>query len=280
MPTIDHEALLLLFREQPGLVATVLRRLLGVALAPDVVARVVDGAWSEVQRSERRADLVALLGEGPTRLCVIVEVQLAHDPEKRYRWPLYVAALEDRYRCPTYLLVVTPNAALARRTARPRLFGGPHGVFVPLVLGPSAIPCVTAEADARAEPELAVLSAMAHPNRADVALAAIVASAQLDADRAVLYNDLVLRTLGSAARRKLEQLMQSKAYEFKSDFARHYIALGKAEGKAGALVAFLRARGLMVTPSDEARIAASALPLVESWILRAAAVSSVDELWR
>lgn len=46
-----------------------------------------------------------------------------------------------------------------------------------------------------------------------------------------LYFDLVLISLSEAARRAL-QAMDLAKYEYQSDFARHYIALGEAKGEA------------------------------------------------
>jgi hypothetical protein len=91
------------------------------------------------------------------------------------------------------------------------------------------------------DPELAVLSAMGHARDPDtaksarIAMLAQMAAAGLDANRSMLYCDLILRSLPEAARRAL-RAMDIDNYEFKSDFARKYIRkgmkLGKAEGKA------------------------------------------------
>lgn len=110
--------------------------------------------------------------------------------------------------------------------------GGDHS-FAPYVLGPSAVPQIADEAIARENPELAVLSAMAHGGDADVgraieiALAAQGASVALDADRKKIYLDLILSSLGEAARNALKQ-MDARTYVYQSDFARQYIAEGFA----------------------------------------------------
>lgn len=46
-----------------------------------------------------------------------------------------------------------------------------------------------------------------------------------------MYVDLVLNSLNEAARRALRAMDPAK-YEYQSDFAKQYIAVGKAEGKA------------------------------------------------
>jgi hypothetical protein len=86
-----------------------------------------------------------------------------------------------------------------------------------------------------ADPELAVLSAMAHGKDADtakvvsIANAAQQASRRLDADRSRLYVDLIHLSISEAARRALHAVDMSK-YQYQSDFAKQYIALGKSEG--------------------------------------------------
>jgi uncharacterized protein with von Willebrand factor type A (vWA) domain len=96
----------------------------------------------------------------------------------------------------------------------------------------SGIPEVTDEA--KEDPELAVLSAMAHARDPDtekstrIALLAQNASLGLDADRSKLYCDLVLNSLPEAARRALQTMGTSK-YEYQSDFARRYVGQGMAD---------------------------------------------------
>ncbi|MCG8556560.1 MAG: hypothetical protein MJD61_14910, partial [Proteobacteria bacterium] len=92
------------------------------------------------------------------------------------------------------------------------------------------------EAKARAAPELAVLSAMAHgasaaPEQAlQVAVAALGALAGLDHEQALLYSDMVYGSLGEAARKALEAMDLNK-YEFQSTFAKRFLARGRQEGR-------------------------------------------------
>jgi hypothetical protein len=57
------------------------------------------------------------------------------------------------------------------------------------------------------------------------------ASAGIDAEHSRLYLDLILLSLSEKARRAL-QSMNSLGFEYQSDFARKYVAQGRAEGKA------------------------------------------------
>ena len=249
MPSQLHEALLQLFRNRPLLAPELLRDALHVALPKFTEARIDSADLTDVQPAEYRADMVVLLLDGVPVLGIVVEVQLSRDERKRFVWPVYAATLRARLECPVCLLVVTADEAVARWAARPIEIGN-GSRLVPLVLRPSGVPEVTDEVQAQSDPELAVLSAMAHGKDVDteksvqIALAARSAALGLDQDRSRLYFDLVLTHLSEAARRAL-QAMDPMKYEFQSDFARHYIALGQAQGEVRGRAAVI-ARQLAV----------------------------------
>jgi hypothetical protein len=236
MPSQLHEALLLLFRNRPSLAPELLRDALQCDLPLYTDARVDSAELTEVQPAEYRADLVISLLNGVPVFGIVVEAQLAPDERKRFVWPVYVANLRARLEVPVWLLVVTADEATARWAAKPIDIGGGNR-FAAFVLGPSGIPEITREDEARADPELAVLSAMAHgmsldaAKAAQIALAAQLASLDLDEDRSRLYFDLVMASLSEAARLELRTMDPAK-YEYQSDFARHYVALGRQEGRA------------------------------------------------
>ena len=103
---------------------------------------------TEVVSTEYRADLVVLLLEGKPIFAIVVEVQLSRDEDKRKTWPLYLTSLRARVDCPTALLVVAPDASVARWCAQPIELGHPGFTLRPLVAGPGAIPVITTEQDA------------------------------------------------------------------------------------------------------------------------------------
>jgi hypothetical protein len=234
MPSQLHEAHLLLFRNQPAMAAQLIREALGVRLPEFQEARVESADLTDVQPAEYRADLVIQLSSGRPVYGIIVEVQLSVDDRKWYAWPAYVANLRARLRCPVSLLVVTADEVVARWAARRVEMGGEHH-FAPYVVGPSQVPEIADEVQACENPELAVLSAMAHGRDEDsgraveIAVAAQGASVGLDPDRKKIYLDLILNSLGEAAREALKK-MDARTYEYQSDFARQYIAQGRAEG--------------------------------------------------
>lgn len=234
MPSQLHEVLLQLFRNRPELAPELLRDALHQELPAYTEARIDSADLNEVQPAEYRADLVVLLFDGVPVFGIVVEVQLSPDERKRYVWPAYVAGLRARLKCPVCLLVVTADDVCARWAAKPIVIGG-DSYLVPWVLGPSGVPEITDESIARADPELAVLSAMAHGKDVDaakslrIALAAQLASANLDEDRSTLYCDLILNSLSEVARRAFKAMRTFK-YEYQSDFAKQYFGQGQMEG--------------------------------------------------
>jgi hypothetical protein len=254
---------------------------------------------TEVVPTEYRADLVVLLWEGRPVFAIVVEVQLSRDEDKRKTWPLYLSSLRSRVDCPTALLVVAPDAAVARWCARPIELGHPGFVLRPLVVGPDAIPVLTDVREARREPELAVLSAMAHGQGEvgqAIAQAVMGAVVGLEGERVRLYVDLVVSSLNEAARHALEELMRSGTYEYQSEFARRYVAQGREEGREEgrqeglqeglqkgekvALLEVLDARGLEVDVEARQKILECTRPAqLKRWLRRAVTVRSVQELF-
>ena len=232
---------------------------------------------------------------------VIVEVQLAIDPQKRLSWPAYAMVARAVHRCPVALLIVAPDAAIARWCAEPIETGIPGFILRPPVLSRTAVPVVTDPDEAARRPELAVLSAVAHGKSdqgATIASAVLPAIQRLDEDRVIFYYDLVYNSLNEAARRALETMM--KGYEFQSDFAKKYVAQGRTEGltegltkgltegfskgrtegrteeAARAVLTVLRVRGLAVPDEVRERILAQKDPeRLERWLEKAAVAASV-----
>jgi flagellar biosynthesis/type III secretory pathway protein FliH len=117
--------------------------------------------------------------------------------------------------------------------------------------------------------------------------AALRAAAQLDDERMRTYFDLVYATLGELARAALEALMPLSNYEYKSEFAKKYVAqgreegvalgreegvaLGREEGVRAALHAVLAARGITLSEPRQQQVANCAdVAVLERWLARAA----------
>jgi hypothetical protein len=233
MPSAPHEILIDLFRERPESALELLRTALGDEF-PAGPAVVVEASFTQIVPTEYMADLVLVFGE-PAQLGVVVEVQLRRDEQKRFTWPLYAAALRDRKKCPTAVLVVAPDAGIAAWSAKPIIMGPGGSTFHSLVVGPTSIPIVTTPEAASAAPELSVLSGLAHAEgpHGEAVLRAMVAGLDvLRDDLSALYSDFVLSRLSDGMRQVLEDAMNKGGYEFQSDYARKYVAQGKAEGQA------------------------------------------------
>jgi hypothetical protein len=282
MPSMAHEILVDLFRNRPSLAAEILTEVLGGALQPYTEARLASTDLTEIQPAEYRADVVVVLHDGDVPVqVVIVEVQLAVDPRKRFSWPAYVAVSRAIHGCPADLLVVAPEPAVAGWCAEPIETGAPGFVLSPRVLHRRAVPVVTDPGEAARRPELGVLSALAHGEGDEggaIAAAVLPAIRGLDDNRVRLYYDLVYNSLNEGARRALETMM--KGYEYQSDFARKYVAQGRAEGRteeaARNLLTVLRARGIEVPDAVRERILSQKDPeRLERWLEKAAVASAV-----
>lgn len=281
MPSMAHEILVDLFKNRPPLAAEILEEVLGVSLPAYTEARLASTDLTEIQPAEYRADIVVLLLDGgkPIRV-IVVEVQLAVDPRKRLSWPAYVTVSRAIHACPADLLVVAPDPTVAGWCAEPVEIGVPGFVLRPPVLRRTNVPVVAHVEEAIRRPELGVLSAIAHGDTgqgATIAAAVLPAIRELDNDRARFYYDLVYNSLNAAARRSLEAIM--KGYEYQSDFAKKYVAQGRAEGVARSVLAVLRARGIAVPDAVRDRILAEKEPeRLERWLDKAAVASSVASI--
>src|SRR5215510_13552646 len=141
---------------------------------------------------------------------------------KRWTWPVYITTLRDRLQCPVTLLVFSPDNGVASAARLAIDTGHPGFRLVPIVVGWPDVPRLDA-AKARATPELAVLSALAHRDVASAELA-VLAISELPDDKGRLYSDLVVAALPGIAQRILEERM--KGYELQSDWARRHFAQG------------------------------------------------------
>ena len=284
MPSFSHEGLVRLFRNRPDLAPELLRDSLQVPLPDYAEARVEDGDLTHLQPTQFTADLVVLLRHGKPVLAIVVEVQLAVDPRKRFVWPVYVATSRARYECDACVLVVTPRRDVAAWARQPITLG-PAAHLIPHVVGPEAVPVVRDVDQARRDPELAVLSSMTHGNDpvvgTHVVLAALGAASGLETERELLYSDLVMASLNDAMRAALEDIMASGQYEYQSDFAKKHRAEGKAEGEAkGKAELLLRQLSLRFGPLsslNQVRVRDASLEELDRWADLVLTAKSLDD---
>ena len=288
-PSEEHQGYVLLFENRPELAPELVRDVLGIALPAYGEARLGFAELGQLKPTEFRADCVLLLAAGEPVAGIVVEVQLElrRDDDKLYSWPAYVANLRARTRCPVCLLVIAPDERVAERARTPVDLGF-GSMITPHVVGPALVPVVVDVEVARRDPELAVLSAMAH-GRGEVTTAVKVARTaavvvrelrERNEERAMLYFDLIGGSLGDVARVAFEGLMAQGNYVWQSDFAKRHRAEGMAEGKAEVLLDILDERGVALSAEQRARVAECRDDAtLRRWTRRALTVASADELF-
>ncbi|MFT3766245.1 MAG: hypothetical protein QM820_12135 [Minicystis sp.] len=272
MPTLEHNGLIEMFRENPSLAPHLLDILFHLELPPYASVAVVEAALDQLLPVEFRADLVLELCDagGALVLAIILELQRERDPRKKGSWPVYVAAVHARKQCPTIVLVVTPDADVATWAAEPIDLGLGLTVARPLVLGPATVPEVVDPAVAEQEKELSILSAVAHgngPNGLSVVLAALTALGRLDREHAAVYFQIIWDALREPVQRALEAKIVEKQAESRATFPPFMQQLidgsfrdGKLEGRLDglreALLRLVARAGITLADGDRARIQA------------------------
>ncbi|HWO19630.1 MAG TPA: hypothetical protein VNO30_12675 [Kofleriaceae bacterium] len=245
MLSLEHELHVELFRRRPELAPELLRACTAIRLEGATTERgSID--LSQVAPTGYHADALTVLrgSDGAAVAAVIAEVQLHRDDDKRWTWPLYVAAARASHRCPVTLLVLAPDPAVARWGSQPIELGHPGFVLRPVVLGYAEIPRVRDPAAARAAPQLAVLSAIAHPEL-ETATAARAALDELPEEDRKLYWGIILSRLPPHVRQSLEPTMikmKINTDEPMGEFARTFVAQGREMGFLRAIATLVEAR--------------------------------------
>jgi hypothetical protein len=281
MVSLLHEGVIKLVRDRPAFAADLIGDVLKFKLPQFSGARLVDVTLNELAPVEYRADAVVVFTRKRPVFGVIIEAQLGPDKEKRFTWPLYAVGARAREQCPFVVLVVTPSAATAKWAAGAIELGGGNR-YRPLVVGPDGVPKLTDRVRARREPQLAILSVMAH-GRGDVETAAAIGAAAarailpLPEEQRLLYSLLIEANLSAAARKAIE--MEPGLDKFFSVAQRRNFERGRAEGKAEALLTILMRRGLTPTAEQRRRIVeCTDLAMLEHWLDGALSATSLDAL--
>lgn len=294
MPSIPHEAPLELLRTNPRLTVVLLRGL-GVPVPEGATATLAPTDLSTTVPAELRADAVVLLsGTDGTRLAVIVEVQLRHDKDKLYSWPVYLAQVRAAHRCPAVLLVICAGRATARRCREPISTGHPGFELVPLVIDAETTPDPSGPGAEDAGPELLVLAVLTGAlDLSQDHLRRLVTArlARLDASRATDYTLFILNAVPDSIRQALKEALMSSATRLglHDEFVDRFLEQGRAEGlaegeargEARMLLHILSRRGLEVPPEVRQRVlSCTDTGQLEAWADRAVTAVSVQEVFR
>ncbi len=282
MPTLEHNGLIEMFREDPSLAPRLLALLFHIDVPAHSVVRVADSSLDQLIPVEFRADLVLELRDEKDAvvLSIVLESQRDIDARKKFSWPVYVTVSRAERESQTVLLVIAVDAEVAAWAAEPIDLGLSLGSIQPLVLGPKTLPVVTDPTAAEKDVELAILSAMAHgngPQGLAVLQAAFGALGRLDREHAAVYFQIIWDMLREPMRRALEALVerQTEGKATFPPFAQQLIERGKLEGlqegelkgRREALLRFIARAGITLTENDHARIhACDDVATLDRWI--------------
>lgn len=240
MPTLEHNGLVEMFRGEPGLAPHLVESLFHMPMPRYDTVAVVESTLDQLLPTEFRADLVLELKEttGALVLSIVLEVQRDDDDDKKFTWPVYHAVRRSRSRCPAIVLVVAPDAKVSAWAAEPIDLGLGLSSVRPLVLGPGVVPEVTDPASAKEQPELALLSAVAHgngPNGLAVLRTALAVLTALDQPMGGVYFRIIHNVLRGPMREALEKLIMEQRNLMSDDdlppFLRQFVDRGMVEGK-------------------------------------------------
>jgi hypothetical protein len=296
MPGPAHETLLVLLRDHPDWLRTLVRVLAQRELpdgltAADATVRVVDPA-------ELRPDLAFLSSDGPEWL--LLEAQLEADDQKARSWTLSAAALWCQRAAPGDLVVITASKAVGAWAKRVCRMDGPFGtrlMLTPIVL---VLTEQTAERLLDPEhPELAFFAAWAmqarHGPKARRVVERAVEMVDLIPDEALrsrlvrsimdVLNERMVKALKELAMNPENRFpgnpaMRKLLEEWTARFGPELEAKGEAKGKAEAVLLVLSKRGLSVDAQSRARVLACRDVLqLDRWLDRALTARSVLDLF-
>jgi hypothetical protein len=291
MPSLEHEAPLEVIRQQPDVVADLLRRVLPQLPLPARVAGALGSAdMSQVAPAQYFADMVVVLSDQQTSkpiLAVVIEPQGRDRKTKKVSWPVYLTTAIKANKVPRAILVVicwdAREAALCRRVIPT---GHPGFDLYPIVVDPRTFPNWK-----DAGPYLTILAGAAKaidlgtPSGRDAVLAAIELTGASHADTAALTT-IILGVADAAARRELEALMASP--KFRSTFVDGLLRQGEEKGREeGAvtsriedLIKVIQARGLELTMAQLKLITSCAdLSQLATWFDQALDAKTTDEIF-
>jgi hypothetical protein len=268
MASMKHEELVILLRNHPGLVPELLQGALGVELPKWSELGVESSDFTQVVPTEYRADMVVLLKRRRPVFAGVVEVQLSRSSRKRRNWPVYLASLHARLRCPVVLLVVAPDEAVARWCARPIHLGHPGFVLQPLVVGPEAIRVLQGKQGEGQSAEL--MRSSIYEYQSEFARR-YVAQGLEQGQR---------QGREEGRREGFQQGLQEGRQEERQEGLQRGREEGHLEGERQALLKVLEARGLGVEGAARRRLlACTDLAQLERWLGQAVTVQSVQELF-
>ncbi|MCP2337090.1 hypothetical protein [Actinomadura rupiterrae] len=294
MVTPRHEALHQIARDNPETVERALERVHGLRLPPVKDAEILNVDLTTIEAVERRVDSLVRLRTDGRDIAMIFEAQLDNKEIKQSRWPYYVAFVHDKYDCDVLLIVITHDAADARRFEEPIIVGLEDWTTLTVravVFGPHNVPRITTLDEAREDAVFAILSALVHSHAPDpdaiLEPLALVLGEARDSTQRDLYEFVEAGLVGETQElwrhfvktynpRYVSTLRQEGIAEGRAEG----IAEGRAEGKVKAVLLVLQGRGIALSEKSRARVLGCTDPAVlDDWLLRAATAVSEEDVF-
>ncbi|GGM95280.1 hypothetical protein GCM10010106_50040 [Thermopolyspora flexuosa] len=290
MPSLLHDTINLIFRENPGLAVELLHDHLGADIPADQPVQVAPADLNDRPSRDMHPDTVLTIGprQEPCH-AIVLEVQQDLTAGKRNALPRYAAALWLRLDCPVTVLVVCPDRTVADGYRAPIRTTLPGYTHTPVVLGPDQIPVITDARQAATDLPLATLSVPAHGEHRRVVEAFVSAITHTPGDHATQYYEYAHAIVSAPVKRLLEEKMAtSGTWIVSSPFAKEHFgrgleqgrAEGEVKGEAKAVLAFLEARGISVSDDVRKRIDQCTDPeVLLTWARRAATATRAHDIF-
>jgi hypothetical protein len=228
MPGVLHRAIHDLILDHPELAVRL--AMPGARPPPPITV-----AATELSPAALTPDLALLIGGPAPTHGLVVEVQGRRDPAKPWVWPAYVAMMRRRHKVPVDLLVITPRGSVARWAARPLHLTWAGTTLRPRVIGPAQLPVLLRPEEAAQDIELAMLAAVAHvshPQRLQIARAALMAVQELQLEAAPRYTDIIRAVIGPLEE-ELDMSVLDRVYS-KDTIAKLKAAIAEGEARGEA----------------------------------------------
>ncbi|MEO3871578.1 hypothetical protein ABGB18_22415 [Nonomuraea sp. B12E4] len=303
-PSLQHEIPLEMLRRRPDLGLELLVRALDAHGDGYSDAREESVDMSHRVTEARADSVISVKGPDGERRYLIIEIQRRYKVDKLWDWFGYVGGLMARKRCGVILLVVCPDETSAARYREGIKIADTCMLFVPVVLSPKQMPRIQDPEEIRRFPELAILSAAAHPDDLDTAQAVAKTLLATDDDYSLFYYDFLREQLSEKIRIKLEDMMidlnqrlpdrftkpledaaeaRGKALGEKLGEARGRALgekLGEVQGQRLSLVSLLEARGLGISEKQR-EIVDDCTDSYQftAWIVQAATAETAAEIF-
>jgi hypothetical protein len=282
-PSIRHEAVVEVLRNEPGLLVLLLARL-GVQLPSGASPILADSNLSSRDPDLPKtllADNVFLFQEPGKRIAVVAEVQTAPPGHPRsLAWPAYVTNARSIYGCDTILFVIGLTAAAVKGSSKTILTGHPYFDLSPKVTGHGLLPGPGGRDFGSELTVLHVMTGELNLSTHDGRMFALVSLAYMPDERRERYTRFIRAVVPGSARKELTELMRTVIKDpFMDGLLAQGEAKGEARGEARMLMRYLDSKFDVPEGRREQITACTDMGQLEAWFDRAIIAGTLDEVF-